>query len=150
MRLTDDQILYILHAANLGEVDQARVAQKKAHDARVKRFAAMMVKDHGDADARGNDVAKQINASLAPSDVSNRLESNAKQLSVAINAEKGGKEFDRTYIQAQVKEHRDVLDAIDRDLLPAAQSQAVKELLETMRPKIDSHLREAADIMKGL
>ena len=33
--LTDDQILYVLHAANLAEMDQARVAQKKAKNPRV-------------------------------------------------------------------------------------------------------------------
>ncbi|HMI88818.1 MAG TPA: DUF4142 domain-containing protein [Polyangiaceae bacterium] len=150
MSLTDDQILYVLHSANLGEMDQARVAQKKAQNARVKRFASMMLKDHGEADTHGNDVAKKASASLSPSDVSNRLESDAKQMTASINTEKAGKDFDRTYIDAQVKEHRAVLDSIDRDLLPSAKSSDVKALLQTVRPKIEGHLREAEDIQKGL
>jgi len=148
--LSDDQILYVLHAANLGEMEQARIAQKKAQNARVKRFASMMLKDHGEADAHGTDVAKKTQASLAPSDVSNRLESDAKQTTASISAEKGGKDFDRTYIDAQVKEHRAVLDAIDRELLPACKSAEVKELVQTVRPKIEGHLHEAEDIQKGL
>jgi putative membrane protein len=148
--LTDDQILYVLHSANLGEMDQAKVAQKKAQNARVKRFASMMLKDHGEADSKGGDVAKKARASLSPSDVSNRLESDAKQMTASISAEKAGKDFDRTYIDAQVKEHRAVLDSIDRDLLPSAKSAEVKELLQTVRPKIEGHLREAEDIQKGL
>ena len=148
--LTDDQILYVLHSANLAEMDQARVAQKKAQNARVKRFAEMMLKDHGDADSKGNDVAKKVHASLSPSDLSNRLESDAKQMSASINTEKAGKDFDRTYIDAQVKEHRAVLDAIDRELLSSAKSTEVRDLLQTVRPKIEGHLREAEDIQKGL
>ena len=148
--LGDDQILYILHIANVGEMEEARVAQKKAQNARVKRFAAMMLKDHGEADAHGSEVAKRMNASLSPSDVSNRLETDAKQMAAAINAEKAGKDFDRTYIAAQVKEHRALLNAIDRDLLPSVKSAEVREFVLTMRPKVEGHLREAEDIQKGL
>jgi putative membrane protein len=150
MSLTDDQILYVLHAANMSEMDQARIAQKKAQNARVKRFASMMLKEHGEADARGSDVAKKARASLAPSDVSNRLESDSKQMTSTISAEKDGKDFDRAYIESQVKAHRAVLDSIDRELIPSARSAEVKELLQTMRPKIEGHLREAEDIQKGL
>jgi putative membrane protein len=146
---TDDQILYVLHAANLGEMDQARLAQKKAKNARVKRFATMMIKDHGDADVRGGDVAKKTQASLTPSEISNRLENDAKQFSLSISTEKG-KGFDGVYIDAQVKEHRAVLDTIERELLPAAKSAEVKELLQTVRPKIENHLQEAEQIQKGL
>ena len=139
----------MLHAANIAEMDQARVAEKKAQNARVKRFASMMLKDHGEADAKGNDVAKKTRASLTPSDVSNRLESAAKQNSAMIAAEKAN-DFDRTYMDAQVKEHRAVLEAIDRELLPSCKAGEVKELLQTVRSKVEGHLREAEDIQKGL
>jgi len=149
MNLSDDQILYVLHSANTGEIEQARVAEKKAKDARVKRYALMMMKDHGDAEFRASDVAKRTNASMSPSDLSNRMEADVKQNNVAINTEKG-KEFDRDYIDAQVRQHRALLDSIDRDLLPSVASTEVRELLQTLRPKIEGHLREAQDIAKGL
>jgi putative membrane protein len=147
--LTDDQILYVLHAGNLGEMDQARVAQKKAKNVRVKHFAAMMLQDHSEADTKGNEVAKKVRASLAPSEVSNRLETDAKDFSTRISAEKGN-DFDRTYMDAQVKEHRALLDSIDRDLLPSVKSDEVKTFVQTIRAKVQSHLQEAEDIQKGL
>jgi putative membrane protein len=147
--LTDDQILYALHAANLGEMEQARMAEKKAKNARVKRFAAMMLKDHGEADSKGNDVAKKVRASLTPSESSNRLETDAKHLS-AVMSNQNGADFDRSYMNAQVKEHRAVLEMIDRELLPAVTSPDVKELLQTVRPKVEGHLQEAEQILKGL
>jgi putative membrane protein len=149
MNLNDDQILYVLHTANIGEMEQAKVAEKKAKDARVKRFAAMMQKDHGDADSRVSDVAKRANASMAPSEVSARLDQSAKENNVALNTDKG-KDFDRSYINAQVSQHRALLDSIDHDLLPAATSTEVRELVQAMRTKIESHLREAQDIAKGI
>jgi putative membrane protein len=147
--LSDDQILYVLHAANLAEMDQARMAQKKAKNGRVKRFAGMMLKDHGEADAKGNDVAKKVNASLTPSETSKRLESDAKQVSSNIATPKGA-DFDRAYIDGQVKEHRALLEAIDREFLPAVRSSEVKELLQTVRASVDNHLKEAEQIQKGL
>lgn len=148
--LTDDQILYVLHAANLAEMDQARMAQKKAKNGRVKRFADMMLKDHGEADTKGNDVAKKVQASLAPSQTSNRLETDAKQFTSLIAADRDNKTFDRTYMDAQVKEHRAVLDAIDRELLPAVRGTETKELVQTVRAKVQGHLQEAEQIQKGL
>ena len=147
--LTDDQILYVLHAANIAEMDQARMAEKKAKNARVKRFAAMMLKEHGEADSKGNEVAKKVRASLTPSDVSNRLETDAKQQMANVSSQ-GGSDFDRAYMDAQAKAHRVVLLTIERQLLPNVKSQEVRELLQMMRPKVEGHLHEAEDILKGL
>src|SRR4051794_15386190 len=67
--LSDDQILHVLHTANAGEIEQGKLAQQRAKNARVKSFAAMMVKDHSDADKKGNEVAKKAKASPSSNDV---------------------------------------------------------------------------------
>ena len=108
-----------------------------------------MLKEHGEADAKGTDVAKKVNASLAPSDTSNRLENDAKQVSSNMATPKGT-DFDRAYIDGQVKEHRALLEAIDREFLPAVRSSEVKDLLQTVRARVESHLQEAEQIQKGL
>jgi putative membrane protein len=141
--------LYVLHAANMAEMEQARMAQKRAKNGRVKRFASMMLKDHGEADSKGNDVAKKVRASLTPSESSNRLENEAKQHSAMMSSQQAS-DFDRTYMDAQVKEHRALLDAIDRELLPAVTSPEVRDLLQTVRARVASHLAEAEQILKGL
>jgi putative membrane protein len=147
--LADAQILFILQTANAGEMEQARLAQQKAKNGRVKRFAAMMLKDHGDADEKGRDVAKKARVTPAPSDVSRSLETDAKQMTSRMSTQREA-EFDQTYIEAQVKEHQALLDLIDRQMLPGAQTSEVREMLTTLRPKIDGHLKEAMDIQKGL
>jgi putative membrane protein len=147
--LSDDQILHVLHTANTGEIEQARMAQKQAKNARVKQFAAMMIKDHSQADKNGNDVAKKTNTSPTANDVSRNLEKDAKQMTSAMSDQKGS-DFDRSYIDAQVKEHQAVLDLIDKQLLPDAKSAEVKSTLQALRPKIEGHLKEAKDIQKAL
>jgi hypothetical protein len=49
-----------------------------------------------------------------------------------------------------VKEHRALLEAIDREFLPAVRSSDLKELLQTVRASVDNHLKEAEQIQKGL
>jgi putative membrane protein len=147
--LSDDQIFGVLHTANVGEIEQARLAQKQAKNVRVKQFAGMMIKDHSDADKKGNDVARKTKASPAPSDVAGHLESEAKQMTSAMSSQKGS-DFDKSYIDAQVKEHQAVLDLIEKQLMPNAQSAELKSLLQSLKPKIEGHLREAQDIQKAL
>ncbi|HEY3593253.1 MAG TPA: DUF4142 domain-containing protein [Polyangiaceae bacterium] len=147
--LTDAQILHVLHTANAGEIEQAKLAEKKTKNAHVKKFAMMMVKDHGDADKKGAGIAKKIKVSPESNDVSAKLEGDAKQLTSSMSSETGAS-FDRSYIDAQVKEHQAVLDTIDHRLLPNAKSDDVKTLLQAVRSKVDSHLKEATDIRREL
>jgi putative membrane protein len=108
-----------------------------------------MIKDHSQADKNGNDVAKKTNTSPTANDVSRNLEKDAKQMTSAMSDQKGS-DFDRSYIDAQVKEHQAVLDLIDKQLLPDAKSAEVKSMLQALRPKIEGHLKEAKDIQKAL
>jgi putative membrane protein len=148
--LSEGQVLYILHSANVGEMDQARTAVQKAKNARVKRFADMMLKDHGDADNKGNEVASRARTSPAPSEVSKTLVSDASQVTSSLGAQSAGADFDRAYIESQVKQHSALLDIIDKQLLPNAKNTDVREFVQTIRAKVDSHLKEAQDIQRGL
>jgi predicted outer membrane protein len=57
--LTDGEIATISKAANDGEIEHAKLAKTMAKDKKVKDFAAMMVKDHGDANKRQEALAKK-------------------------------------------------------------------------------------------
>jgi ABC-type phosphate/phosphonate transport system substrate-binding protein len=46
--------------------------------------------------------------------------------------------------------NRALLEAIDREFLPAVRSTDVKDLLQTVRARVESHLTEAEQIQKGL
>lgn len=147
--LTDDQILQVLHVANLGEIDQAKHEQAKGKDAKVKAFAAMMVKDHTAADTKGTELAKQ--AKLTPSDnpVSTQIKTDGDKTMEQLKAQTGA-DLDRAYMDAQVKEHQAVLDTIDTKLMPNAKDANLKAMLTEVRPKIEAHLKAAQDLQKTL
>lgn len=147
--LTDEQILQVVHVANLGEIEQAKIAQQKAKNAKAKAFAAMMVKDHTDADAKGNDLAKKNNLTPSDSPVSTALKTDSDKTVEQLKTQTGA-DFDRAYIDAQVKVHQTVLDTLTSKLLPSAKNAEVKTLLQTIQPKIEAHLKEAQEIQKTL
>lgn len=62
---SDDAILTHLHRANLMEIKAGQVAQRNSRSAKVKSFAARLVRDHTAADRKVTALAKQLGFSLA-------------------------------------------------------------------------------------
>ena len=147
--LTDEQIFAVTAAADTGEVDQAKLAQTKAKDAKVKKFAAMMVQHHGEAKKKNEALAKKLKITAAESDTSKALVAESQKL-IESWKELKGPDFDKAYIDAQVKEHQTVLDTIDKQILPNAKNAELKAAVEAFRPKVEAHLKEATEIQKAL
>jgi putative membrane protein len=148
--LTDEQIVSVLHIANAGEIEQAKLAQQKGASAKVKQFAAMILRDHTDADNKGKELAQKNKFSMmATTPTGTNLENDAKQFTQSMQSMRGA-DFDRAYIDAQVKEHQAVIDLIDRKMMPNVQHADLKNLLNTVRPKLEMHLKEAKDIQSNL
>jgi putative membrane protein len=148
-QLTEPQIAMIAELANSGEIEQGKLAQTKAKSASVKKFAAMMVKHHGEAKAEQAKVFKQLSLMPAQSPDAAALQSDADKALGTLRAADGS-EFDQAYINAQVDEHQKVLDTLDRKLLPAAKSEDLLTSLKKMRGTVDSHLTEAKSIQAEL
>ncbi len=149
MPLTDAQIAAISGAANRGEVEQSKLATGKAKDAKVKKFAAMMGAHHGDADKAETALLKKQNLAPEESPTSTQLTLESSRLVESLRA-LTGTEFDKAYIDAQVKEHTAILEAMDTKLLPAVQNADLKTGLTMMRAKVESHLKEAQAIQTSL
>jgi putative membrane protein len=149
MTWTDGQILQVVHTADQGEIEQAQLARVTAVDGRVKKFAAMMIKDHTTADDEASSMAKKLSVTFEPSTVSRNLDTDVRNSSNALQS-KSGTDFDRAYIQTQINEHQSVLATIDNELMPHAQSTDVKNLLSKIRGKIMKHLEQAQEIDTAL
>ena len=147
--LTDGQIAAIVSAANKGEIEQAKVAQTNAKDAKVKKFAALMVQHHGDNQKAAEKLLQKIGVTPLENDVSTKLENDSKQLVDKLKGEKGA-DFDRDYIDAQVSEHQQVLDMMDQKLIPQAKNAELKGAIQDFRPKVEMHLKSAQEIQQAL
>lgn len=147
--LTDEQIVAITAAADTAEIDQAKSAQGKAKHAKVKKFAQMMIQHHGEAKRKNEGIVKKAKITPADNDMSTKI---AGDMKAQIDGWKDlkGPDFDKAYIDAQVKNHQAVLEAMDKQILPAVKNEELKKALEAFRPKVEAHLKEAQDIQAVL
>jgi putative membrane protein len=139
--LNDSQFAAIVQAINEGEIEEAQLALGKATSQDVKRFARDMTAAH--RDMQNKMTALLVRLEITPSDnaVSNQLKSDTQSELAALKTMRG-KDFDRDYIDAQVRNHNEALELLDR-ITPTVKSSELKAALASVRPKVEAHLREA-------
>ena len=147
--LTDAQIAKIVTTANTGEIDQAKLALTKAKDAKVKKFAQMMIQHHTESNKNAEKILAKGSMTAEDNEVAQKLAADSKALVDSWKDLKGA-DFDAAYMAAQVKQHQDVLAMFDAKLIPQAQNEDLKKELTAFRPKVESHLKEAQDIQGKL
>jgi putative membrane protein len=140
--ISDGDIAAITNAANQGEVDQAKLALKKAKNPKVKKFAQMMIDHHSKAI---DDQAKlTTTAKITPSSnaMSQQIGTDGATALSSLQGDSGS-DFDKAYIDLQVNEHQQVLTTLDQKLIPSAQNPDLKAALVAFEPKVAEHLKKA-------
>jgi putative membrane protein len=143
--LDDAQIAALTEEAHSAEIEQGKLAQSMAHDARVKAFARMMVENHAEAQR------EEQKLKLAKADKSS-AERASKEDQSALQSlkQKSGSAFDRAYVQLQIDEHQKALDSIKKVWLPDAHDSTLKSYLQKLEPKVEAHLKRAEALEKEL
>lgn len=140
--LTEGQMVKVGELVNTAEVEQGKLAQAKAKAAGVKKFAAMMIKHHGDALREQAKLAKKLGLTPTDSATAAMLKADGeKTLETLKKTDAAG--FDAAYVASQIDGHQKVLDLIDTQLLPAAKTPEVVDTLRRARAGVEQHLNEA-------
>jgi hypothetical protein len=58
--------------------------------------------------------------------------------------------FDLSFIRAQVETHRQLLDSLDSETIPAARSNEMTALLRDLRVTVDAHLTRSRQLLGAL
>jgi putative membrane protein len=96
---TDQLFIRLAAAGGTGEVELAKIAQRKSRNGNVKAFADRMVVDDGTANAALMNLAKQKDIALPKGVQPDQAATKAELDSV------NGAEFDLRYMEAQVTDH---------------------------------------------
>jgi putative membrane protein len=136
---------FLVKAADGGmsEVQLGQLAQEKGTSARVKSFGAMMVHDHSAANDQVKALASQRNVTL-PSVPGDKNQSTFNDLS-----KKTGKDFDKAYIDAMVKDHKEDIDEF-QSASKNVKDNEVKSFVDNTLPKLNMHLDSAQAIQKKM
>jgi putative membrane protein len=146
--LSDANILALISEANNAEIQAAQMAETKASTPPVRAFAQLMIHDHRQMQAQGDQVAKAINVTPQPP-ANDTLAAHVQQEQSQLSPLSKGPDFDRAYINDQVADHQTVL-AMLHQFESEAQAAQLKMLIEKAIPKVQSHLDRAQKLQSTL
>jgi putative membrane protein len=146
---SDPQIAGIVVAANQIDIDAGKLAKSRSKNKEVQDFAQLMITDHTAVNQQASALVKKLKVKPEESDTSKSLKAGARENIAGLKGLKGA-QFDKAYADHEVAYHQQVLDAIDKVLIPNAKNPELKGLLEKTRPAIAAHLDHARMIASNL
>lgn len=139
----DSTALGLLGAVNQHEIAAGEQAKSKKVSAPVMDYADMMIKEHGDNQAK----TESLGTLADNADVRAQKEKGKSELDML--AAKNGEEYEKAYVDAMVKGHTEALALIDGKLMSLASSEPVKQHLTDTRKHVAAHLEAAKKLQGG-
>jgi putative membrane protein len=148
--LNDAQIVAVVQAADNGQIEQAHEAIRKAKDPRVKHFAQRLLTDHSAAETKVSSVETKAQLTPQSNAIAEHLKANGEQVLSSLKSASSGSDFDKVYIDAQVKQETKELELLDNRLISHAQNAELVKALHDVRAKVAAHLPDALEIQGSL
>jgi putative membrane protein len=140
--VNDAQIASIVVTANQVDIDAGKLATSKSANDDVKAFARLMVTDHTAVNKSATDLAARLKVTPEDNPTSRSLQADGEKTITHLKTLQGAA-FDRAYIDREVAYHQQVIDALDKTLIPGATNAELKALLVNVRPAFVAHLEHA-------
>ena len=147
--INDAQIASIVVTANQVDIDAGKLAASRATSADVKKFAQLMVTDHTGVNNQAVALATKLKVTPQDNDTSRALKAGGDKNLAHLKTVKGAA-FDKAYVDNEVTYHQQVLDAVDKVLIPSAQNAELKALIVKVRPAFVAHLEHAKHLQSML
>lgn len=136
---TDQKFMKDAHIGNLAETQLGQMAQGKANNPDVKKFATRMVDDHSRADDQLKQIAQQQHVAL-PDEVDAAHKNEADRLSKL-----SGTAFDKAYMLNMVQDHQKTVQKFDH-VSKTSGDPEVKNWAQQTLPTLQSHLQDAQKV----
>jgi putative membrane protein len=147
--VTDPQIAAIVVTANQVDIDAGKLAETKGSSQQIKDFGKQMVTDHTGVNKQATDLVTRLKVTPADNPTAQSLKKGGDDNVKALKALSGAA-FDKAYIAHEVAYHQQVLDALDKTLIPGASNADLKALLVKVRPAFQAHLDHAKMVQAAI
>ena len=115
----------------------------------MKKFGEQMVTDHTGVNKSAVELVTKLKVTPEDNPTSQSLKAGGEKNVAHLKGLKGA-EFDSAYVDHEVAYHQQVLDAVDKTLIPGASNAELKALLVKVRPAFVAHLEHAKMIQASL
>ncbi|MEP7219710.1 MAG: DUF4142 domain-containing protein, partial [Bacteroidota bacterium] len=148
MPMNDANILAALSMADSAEITEGKLALKKGKNADVKKFAQMMITDHGTMMSDGKALAAKLNITpTLPAD--DNMKGETAMMVQELTAAADGADFDAKYIAEAIGDHQKDLTMLN-DMQAKAQAPELKDAISKAIPVVQKHLDRAKEIQGKL
>jgi putative membrane protein len=147
--INDAQIASIVVTANQVDIDAGKLAAATSKNADVKGFGQMMVTAHTSVNKSATELVTKLKVKPEDNPTSQSLKEGGAKNVAQLKGLKGAA-FDKAYIDHEVAYHQQVLDAVDKTLIPNAKNAELKQLLVSVRPAFVAHLEHAKQLQSKL
>jgi putative membrane protein len=148
MRPSTEDFIQKTATGNRFEIDSSRLAVDKAHSPKIRDFARQMISDHRKAGEDFTDTLtkdRKDKDKPVPNDEPNADQK--KALDALNNAPE--KEFDKTYVDTQVKAHDDTVSLFE-DYAKNGDDQALKDFAQRTLPTLKNHQKMVKDLQSSM
>lgn len=146
---TDAQIAAIVVTANQVDIDAGELARERSRHAGVQSFAESMVAAHTAVNEQARALVTKLGVTPEENATSRTLKAGGDKNVAHLKTLDAGA-FNRAYIDHEVAYHAQVLEALDKTLIPSATDPELKDLLVTVRPAFVAHLEHAKRLQEEL
>ncbi len=138
-REDDSEFLVDVAENDMMEVELGKLAQTKATNPEVKKFAEMMVAEHSKSSNEMKPLAERLKVTLPAS-----LTEMGMEKQKTLN-EKTGKDFDQKYMDIMVEAHDDAVEDFEKYAEKASDAE-VRSWAAGKLPGLKSHLEKAKQL----
>lgn len=143
----DNMIVGMMSGANGAEIAAGQIAAEKATNADVRQYATNMVEEHQRMQGQTDSVVAIMNLDRAQ--VPDSLSQHMEQARQMLQSQAAGAEFDRMYMESQVRDHQNTLTAL-QGVQNAVQNERLRTVITGAIPAVQQHLERARTILQGL
>jgi len=147
--INDAQIAAIVVTANQVDIDAGTLASSSGSNADIKAFGKQMVTDHTGVNKSATELVTKLKVTPEQNATSRSLKEGGDKNLAHLKTLKGAA-FDKAYIDHEVAYHQQVIDAMDKTLIPGAKNAELKALLVKVRPAFVAHLEHAKHVQQTI
>lgn len=126
---------------NSAEVRLGQLAEKNGESPKIKQYGAMLAKDHGNANAEAEKLAKTLNVQV-PSAPNDKQKKTYEEL-----AAMRGAAFDKAFAKHMVEDHQKDIDSYTK--AAKSKDKAVADYANSILPTLKKHLEQAKGLPGG-
>lgn len=147
--MSETEISNIILTADSEEMNLSDIGRKKATNSQVKEFAKKMFREHEMHNSRMSAMAENKGVMLVETKTSMEMKFSSQEEIEKLKKLKGNT-FDKTFMEAQIKLHEDLLQELENSLIPNALDAELNAFLQDTRSTVEGHLQEAKEILASL